>query len=111
MWCGNDLAEGEEVLVIKKIPKVRTNISIAKRLDRCVMTEKGESLKIFKKCFKEETSVGLNLFSLGDMNRLLKTYTLSKLKSWLQKWILPPATWIPKLSGFLVDFAWISRGC
>ena len=49
MGCRKDLAEGEEVLVIKKIAKVRTNISIAKRIDRCVMTKKGESVRIFRK--------------------------------------------------------------
>ena len=34
-----DLAEGEEVLVIKEIAKVKTNKSIAERMNRCVMTE------------------------------------------------------------------------
>ena len=52
MKCGKDLAEGEKVLVIK------TNKSIAGRINRWVMTEIGESVRIFgKKSFKEETSV------------------------------------------------------
>ena len=54
MGCGKDLAEGEKVLVIKEITKVRT---IAKRINRCVTTEIGESVRIFKKPLKEETSV------------------------------------------------------
>ena len=40
MGCGKDLAEGEKALVIKEIAKVRTNESIAKRINCCVMTEK-----------------------------------------------------------------------
>ena len=47
MGCGKDLAEGEKVLVIKEITKVRTNKSIAERINRCVMTEIGESVRIF----------------------------------------------------------------
>ena len=41
------------------------------------MTEKGESLKIFRKMLQRGNLGGLNFlnFSLGDMNRLLKTYT------------------------------------
>ena len=73
MGCRKDLAEGKEVLVIKKIAKVRTNISIAKRINRCVMTEKGESVRIFRKMLQRGNLSGLNLFSLRDMNRLLKT--------------------------------------
>ena len=46
-----DLAEGEKVLVIKEIAKVKTNKSIAKRIYRCVMTEIGESVRIFVKMF------------------------------------------------------------
>ena len=41
------IAEGEKVLVIKEITKVRTNKSIAERINRCVMTEIGESVRIF----------------------------------------------------------------
>ena len=48
MGCGKDLAEGERVLVIKEITKVKTNKSIAERINRCV-TEIGESARIFKK--------------------------------------------------------------
>ena len=49
MGCGKDLAEGEEVLVIKEIAKVKTNKSIGERINRCVMTEIGESVRIFGK--------------------------------------------------------------
>ena len=49
MGCGKDLVEGENVLVIKEIAKVRTNKSIAGRINRCVMTEIGESVRIFGK--------------------------------------------------------------
>ena len=45
MGFGKDLVEGEKVLVIKEIPKVRTNKSIAGRINRCVMTEIGESVR------------------------------------------------------------------
>ena len=57
MGCGKDLAEGEKVLVMKEITKVRTNKSIAERINRCVMTEIRESVRIFGKSFKEGTSV------------------------------------------------------
>ena len=43
MGCGKDLAEGEKALVIKEIAKVKTNKSIGERINRCVMTEIGES--------------------------------------------------------------------
>ena len=46
MGCGKDLAEGEKVLVVKEIAKVKTNKSIAERINRCVMTEIGESVRI-----------------------------------------------------------------
>ena len=49
MGCGKDLAEGKKVLVIKEIAKVKTNKSIAERINRCVMTKIGESLRIFEK--------------------------------------------------------------
>ena len=49
MECGKDLAEGEKVLAIKEITKVKTNKSIAERMNRCVMTEIGESVRIFTK--------------------------------------------------------------
>ena len=45
MACGKDLAEGEKILVIKEIAEVKTNTSIAERINRCVMTEIGESVK------------------------------------------------------------------
>ena len=46
--CGKD-AEGEKVLAIKEITKVKTNKSIAERINPCVMTEIGESVRIFGK--------------------------------------------------------------
>ena len=49
MGCGKDLAEGEKVLVIKEIAKVKTNKSVAERMNRCVMTEICESVRIFRK--------------------------------------------------------------
>ena len=52
MACGKDLAEGEKVLVIKEIAKVKTNKSIGKRINRCVMTEIGETVRIFEKILK-----------------------------------------------------------
>ena len=67
MGCEKDLAKGERVLVVKEITKVKTNKSIAERINRCVMTEIGESARIFKKILG-----GLSLFSMRDMNRLKK---------------------------------------
>ena len=52
MGCGKDLAEGEKVLVIKEIAKVKTNKSIAERINRRVMTKIGESVRIFGKIFQ-----------------------------------------------------------
>ena len=49
MGCGKDPAEEKKVLVIKEIAKVKTNRSIAERINRCVMTEIGESVRIFGK--------------------------------------------------------------
>ena len=49
MGCRKDLAEGKKVFVIKEIAKFKTNKSIAERLNRCVMTEIGESVGIFGK--------------------------------------------------------------
>ena len=49
MVCAKDLAEGKKVLVIKDITKVKTNKSIAEIINRCVMTEIGESVRIFGK--------------------------------------------------------------
>ena len=66
MECGKDLAEGEKVLAIKEITKIKTNKSIAERMNRCVMTEIGESVRIFsEKSFKEETSVWSRWFELN----------------------------------------------
>ena len=72
MEWGKDLAEGEKVLVIKEIAKVKTNKSIAERINRCVMTKIGESLRIFGKIL-QTGNLFLNLFSMRDMNRLIKT--------------------------------------
>ena len=47
MW--KNLAKGKKVLVIKKVTKVKTNKSIAERINRCVMTEIGESVRILGK--------------------------------------------------------------
>ena len=52
MECGKDLAEGEKILAIKEITKVKTNKSIVERMNRCVMTEIGESVRIFKKILR-----------------------------------------------------------
>ena len=49
MGCETDLVEGEKVLVIKEIAKVTTNKSVAGRINRCVMTEIGESVRILEK--------------------------------------------------------------
>ena len=57
MECGKDLTEGEKLLVMEEIAKTKTNKSIAERKNRCVMTEIGESVRIFGKTFKEKTSV------------------------------------------------------
>ena len=48
MGCGKDLAESEKVLVIKEIAKVKTK-SVTERINRCVMTKIGESVRIFGK--------------------------------------------------------------
>ena len=49
MEYGKGLAEGETVLAIKEITKVKTNKSIAERMNRCVMKEIGESVRILRK--------------------------------------------------------------
>ena len=49
MECGKDLAEGEKVLDIKEITKVKTNKSVVERMNRFVITEVGESVRIFRK--------------------------------------------------------------
>ena len=55
----------KSLLYIKEISKVKTNKSITERMNRCVMTEIGESVRIDRG--------GLNIFSIHDMNRLKKT--------------------------------------
>ena len=55
MGCGKDLVEGEKVLVIKEIAIVRTNKSIAGRINRCVMC--GESVRILGKIPQSENLV------------------------------------------------------
>ena len=76
MECGKDLAEGEKVLAIKEIIKVKTNKSIAERMNRCVMTEIVESVRIFlknpSKRKPRSDRGGLNSISMRDMNRLKK---------------------------------------
>ena len=49
MECGKDLPEGEKLLVIKEIAKAKTTRLIGERINRCVMTEIGESVRIFGK--------------------------------------------------------------
>ena len=44
MGGGKDLAEGEKILVIKEITKVKTNKSIYERIKLPVMTDIGESV-------------------------------------------------------------------
>ena len=76
MGCGKDLAEGEKVLVINEIVKIKTNKSVAKRINCCVMTEMGESVRFWENPSKRKPRSnrgGLNLFSMRDMNRLKKT--------------------------------------
>ena len=46
MKCRKDLAEGEKVLAMKEKTKVKTNKSIADRMNRCVMTEICEGVRI-----------------------------------------------------------------
>ena len=76
MGCGKDLAEGEKVLVIKEIAKVKTNKSIAERINHCVITKIGESVRICEKNPSKRKPRsdrgGFNLFSMRDMNRLGK---------------------------------------
>ena len=52
MEFGKDLAEGEKVLAIKEISKVKTNKSIGERMNCCVMAEIGKSVRIFGKIFQ-----------------------------------------------------------
>ena len=49
MGCEKHLAEGEKVLVIKEIAKDKKNKSVAERINRCLMTKIGESLRTFGK--------------------------------------------------------------
>ena len=48
MGFRKDLAGSEKVLVINEIAKVRTNVSIAERINCCVTTEKSESVRILE---------------------------------------------------------------
>ena len=43
------LQKAKKFFAIKEITKVKTNRSIAERMNRCVMTEIGESVSIFRK--------------------------------------------------------------
>ena len=49
MGCGKNLVEDEKVFVIKEIAKVRTNKSIAGRMNCCVITDIGKSARILEK--------------------------------------------------------------
>ena len=49
MECGKDLPECEKQLVIRERAKAKTTRSIGERINRCVMTEIDESVKIFGK--------------------------------------------------------------
>ena len=49
MECGKDLPEDEKLLAIKEIAKAKITRSYGERKNRCVMTEIGESVKIFGK--------------------------------------------------------------
>ena len=46
MGCGKKLVEDEKVFVIEEIAKVRTNKSIAGRMNYCVITDIGNFGKI-----------------------------------------------------------------
>ena len=76
MGCGKDLAKREKDLVIKEIAKVKTDKSIAERVNCCVMTEVDESVRIFGKILKKRKSQSdrgrLNLILMRDINRLKK---------------------------------------
>ena len=69
MGCGKYLAQREKILVIIGIAKVKTNKSIAERIDRCVMT----NWKNPSKRKPRSDRGGLNLFSMRDINRLKKS--------------------------------------
>ena len=49
MESGKDLSEDEKLLVIKEISKAKTIRSIGERINRCVTTEIGESVRILGK--------------------------------------------------------------
>ena len=49
MESGKDLPEGKKLLVIEEIAKAKTTRPIGERIYRCVMTEIGESVRIFGK--------------------------------------------------------------
>ena len=53
MGCGKYLAQGEKVLVIREINK-----PVAKRINHCVMTEIGKSVRILGKIL-EKRNLGL----------------------------------------------------
>ena len=57
MECGKPLQKAKKSIAINEITKVKTNKSIAEGMNRCVMTEIGESVRISRKILKEETSV------------------------------------------------------
>ena len=67
MECGKDLAQGEELLVIKETGEVKTNKPTANRINHCVMTEKSKSVRNFGKDplqrKRQSDCGGFNLFS------------------------------------------------
>ena len=74
MGCRKDLAEGEKSSCYKRNNQSQNT---SERINRCVMTEIGGSVRIFGKILQSEKPRsdrgGLNLFSMHDMNRLKKT--------------------------------------
>ena len=54
MGCGKYYLESKKVLFIKEIAEVRTNESIAERINRCVVTEMGKIVRIFGKILQRE---------------------------------------------------------
>ena len=51
--CKKTLQKAKKPIVMKEIGKVKTNKSFAERIYRCVMTEIGESVRIFGKILQK----------------------------------------------------------
>ena len=79
------LQRAKNPLLLKEIGKVKTNKSIAKRINRCVMTEIGKTVRIFGKNplqrKRQSDCSGFNLFSMHDIN-LWRRY---RQNSWCNK--------------------------